>query len=465
VSNGAIAAACCCTEECETDCCDWWACSPAGPITVTLSGSAIVERKILPSASPTTLIVKEVYWTITATMTKSGTTCDFAAAGSPSLNWPNLFRFSAQQVDFSYQRIERTYDVGSYHVCQNFCPPQCCTADYTDSGCLTNIQGGLSNTDPCACGTDFMCDDPLFGGFLALTSTNPCLSWNCGSAMGANCADGEVTGDNIPVGCTDCGCPQTVDDIVFKLIETKEWNWTGTILAPGFCAESTCGDTCDESPCDRGPLDDTGVPYKLTTLARSNQVLAIACVEGYCKEGCAKPVLVFRPSFAGATGSGTYERWSGDPTDWPDNRDPCCVDCEGDDSSCYSSEAWTPCIEPFAVLGKGNCLNGSTFDAPTLGCDSHPAPVFNNVLCTGSDDMAGKGGCQPCTALTGTFPEGEYCPPTGKGSFYFCATAGNSCFIPCNDANGKLVEFPGTVCYWPAWCESDERTIQWTWSL
>ena len=459
MSNGAIAAACCCQEGCETDCCAWWACSPTGAITVTLSGSAVTNRKILPSSTPTTLAVEEVYWTITATMTKSGTTCDFAAAGAPSSNWPNLFRYSAQTVDFSYQRITRNYDLGAGATCVNTNAATCCRCSYTDNGCAVTPSGNIQGA-PCGpCSGGPSCAD--YGICDGFDRHNPCLNWNC---LGTDCGDGTVPGaDTGAEGCTDCRCPSTVDELVWKLIETREYNWTGTMTSAGSCGDpNDCG--CDiASGCDRGAMAGFPVPYNsLGALARAGDILTIVCVEGYCKEGCAKPVLVFRPQTVLSTANGTEEWWAGGPG--TGEEDPCCVDCEGAEF-CYTSQPWAPCVTGFAVIGRGNCLNGSTFDAPSTGCDWMPVPHSASSLCLSNGvDMAGIG-CSSCTVLDGTFTT-ERCVETAyKGSPYFCAKVNADAFIPCLDPNGEFVEGSVEVCYWPAWCESDERTVQWTWAM
>lgn len=430
MSSGVIASACCCAAGCETDCCDWWACSPAGPLNVMLSGSAITNRSILPGSQ--VLVIEEIYWTITATMTRSGNTCSISAP------YTNLNRFTAQTCVLSYQRITRNYDVGKWHICTNWCGPICCWKTVF-AGCETIEAPGL-NYDLLASSPWFACTgDPCTLEISFLRNPDPCLVWNC---TGKDCSSGTV-GDG--AGCSDCGCPQTTDDLVFKHLETREWAFTGNVTGSG----STCGASSDCIPfgCP------TGSPaLNPMNLVRAGDVLTIVCVPEHCKSGCIRPVLLFTPRFTGQQVSFTIDR----------TMDECCPSpCDPEDCLTESLEAL--CIKPFFILGRGNCLNAATFDDPLTGCSDLPAPSSTSVF--EGLDMAGIG-CSECQPLNQTRVVGENCIETAyKGSPYFCAIENQSCCNPPLDPNCTNTEASYDICYWPAWCESDERTTTWTWTM
>lgn len=430
MSFGAIASACCCSEGCETECCDWWACSPAGPINVVLTGSAVTTRSIAPGSQ--VFVIEEIHWSITATMTRSGNTCAISAP------YTNLHRFTAQTCVFSYQKITRNYDVGKWHVCTNFCDTGCCWKTIF-AGCETLEDPGLSGvllpSSPW-----FSCNagDPCLLAYALPRGPDPCLVWNC---SGKDCNNGLVGEE----GCTDCGCPQTTDDLIFKHVQTTESAFTGNITGSG----SSCGASSDCAPfaC---PIGSPAV--NPMNLVRAGDVLTIVCVPEHCKSGCVRPVLLFTPTFTGQQISITIDH----------TMDECCSPpCEPADCLTESLEAL--CVKPFFILGKGNCLNASTFDDPLTGCSALPAP--SSTFLSEGLDMAGIG-CLECQPLNQSLVVGENCIETAfKGSPYFCATETQACCLPLLDPNCTPTFYSSKVCYWPAWCENDERTTTWTWTM
>jgi hypothetical protein len=256
--------------------------------------------------------------------------------------------------------------------------------------------------------------------------------WNCPAA---GCESGTAQEE----GCTDCGCPQTTDDLVFKHLETREWAFTGTITGSG----SSCGAVSDCAPF----ACPTGFPaVNPLNLVRAGDVLTIVCVPEHCKSGCVRPVLLFTPAFAGQQVSFTIDR----------TMDECCPSpCDPEDCLTESLEAL--CLKSFFILGKGNCLNAATFDEPLTGCAALPAP--SSSFLTEGLDMAGIG-CRECQPLNQTIVVSENCIETAfKGSPYFCAT-----YAP-KDCEVDPTPVLQSLCYWPAWCENDERTTTWTWTM
>jgi hypothetical protein len=110
----------CCCDGCPTDCCDFWACSPTAPITVTISGST---ESTSECDQGQTLTTETVFWQITATMTRVGTDCA-------------SYRYVASQGELEYTKTIRTYETTNGGVCD--APPGPC--DYThcdDCQCRT----------------------------------------------------------------------------------------------------------------------------------------------------------------------------------------------------------------------------------------------------------------------------------------------------------------------------------------
>ena len=93
--SGTVASGCCC-GGCSTDCCTFWSCSPAAG-AFTISASSTKSRTISPSGQ--TMTVETVSWSITANLTRSGSSC-------------STYRLSANTCQFSYQKTTRIYWLG-----------------------------------------------------------------------------------------------------------------------------------------------------------------------------------------------------------------------------------------------------------------------------------------------------------------------------------------------------------------
>lgn len=430
MSNGAIAAACCCNVPCESDCCDWWACSPAGPINVTFSGSWVTNRSIVPGSQVFT--VEEIYWTITATMTRTGSTC---IATPP---FTNLYRYVAATCNFSYQRIKRTYDVGNRFICNTRCVPPCCTCGdcystfFTPGSPLTGPGERDPFTPGAACGTgpacssltafsNFDCNQVYTGGGPGSKPlTLNCFSWNCNP-----CTEPD---------CTGWGCPATPDDLIFRLVGEQEDTFVGVLTA-----NTTNG--C-------GSLDNFPFGPRHADLAGPGAVLTIVCSK-LCND-CAKPLLIFNPECSGKTLTSTIDY----------SMDPCCpLPCEPFPPPCIVDASGGLPIKPFAVLGSGNCLNQSSFDAPTTSTADYPTPtgVWPSVI--PGINFGGLEAEIPCTPLERTF-NNKFCRYPEFENLY-CAHNIEACY----DAEGNQI--PGTgvidICYWPNWCEIDETVVSFNW--
>ena len=516
MSNGVVSTGCCCnSESCASQCCDWWSCSPTGPINVSLSASAITNKKILPGTQ--TLLIEEIHWTVTATLTRSGSTCVVAEAGIAPFN--ALYRYSAQTCNFSYQKKIYLRDVGQSYTCWQlpWAPLQCgsrteigdCVTYGSPNSEFSATYAGLMslcvNGNP-PCGFYWTCPQP--GGCTSTsvpgaqcvpcginsslgnlgtcqdffdangywpepsprTGPNPCLSWNCGTAADSNDACSGA-------GCEGIECPQSPDQIDFRLLETREFTYNGQLTAGG----SSCGP--GECPPDFGscPNSIPGPPPFLvgspSIFVRPGDVITIVCVGTQCKADaqCVKPVLIFSPDTTDKFFDSIYDR----------TMDPCCPWPCGEPENCVV-ELQTPfCIRPFAIFGKSNCLNSSTFDSPINGCSMHPSPLYG----FGVDgiDMAGVG-CSPCQPLEQVLEFPPYCnggsnDPNNQGdSPYFCAvenagdpycpqgsicscTPNSAVFCPPSCSSSGVAPYTVRRCYWPGWCEVEERTTSWGWSM
>lgn len=515
MSNGVVTSGCCCNQECASDCCSWWSCSPTAPINVVLSGSAITNKKILPGTQ--VLLLEEIYWTITATLTRSGSTC--TPSGAPPYN--TLYRYSAQTCNFSYQKKIYFRDVGESYTClQLRWSPLFCGAVTVEGDCMTwaNPSVPFSGWDigvlpcydgvpPCSyywtCPGASGCSPPTYPGTGCLpcaqnsdilagysscqayydingvwpepsprTGPNPCLSWNC--CFGGNCADSNTACSE--TGCEGIRCPSSPDEIEFRLQSTLELTYNGNLTGSGTCGNDTCipdFGNCPNSIPGPAPFF-VGPP---SVFVRSGDVITIVCVETQCKADaeCVKPVLIFSPDTAGKFLDQVLDK----------TMDPCCPwPCGDPKQECLVESQVSLCIKPFAIFGKSACLNASTFDDPITGCSMHPSPVYG--FGDGGQDMAGIG-CSPCQPLNQTLEFPPYCnggsndPEKQGDSPYFCSVynegdlycpegcacdnpPGPSIFCPPSDCTSK----PGGEirrCHWPGWCEMEERTTVWTWTM
>ena len=204
----------CCCSGCPADCCAFWTCSPTTPINITLSGTSSwtdvcddgVER-ILGTAA----------WTITATMTRSGTDCE-------------TYRYSANTCNLvmNWTFYEYTQSIGSvcdapadpcqYDHCGDcICGPVkrevCRTVVHTFSGTVNGVASPGTPTCipttwagyhvPGAVLTVFCQDSPCTTGcaepVLLFTPADMCESSSCPS--GAGCIDMAYS---ITCGTVDC---------------------------------------------------------------------------------------------------------------------------------------------------------------------------------------------------------------------------------------------------------------------
>lgn len=251
MSNGVLAALCCCGESCVSDCCDMWACSPAGPINITFSGHKVETTVFSPMTR--SIVTEEIHWTITATLTRSGATCAD-------------YKYSAATCVLSYQRITRfNWDIASGPSrrwrCQLY------------EGVDINGDGQITIDETCL---------PLGEPFCQ--SADSCGSWNC-KKNPCNCGGLGIFG--MADGCVGCGCIDAVN-LDIKLLGSYETNFTGTI------AGTSGGGT--------GPGHNG--------LRVPNSVITLTCTTecGPCK----KPILLFYPNLVPHQATSTQEA-CGDP--------------------------------------------------------------------------------------------------------------------------------------------------------
>jgi hypothetical protein len=521
MSNAVIASACCCGEEpCAGGCCDWWSCSPTAPINIVLTGSATTNIRILPGTQ--VLLTEEVTWTITATLTRSGSSC--TPSGPPPYN--NLFRYSAQTCNLAYSKKQYLRSVGESYTCRQlpwsplFCGPvtyvgECVTwanPSAPFSGYDIGLYPCFDGTPPCnyywtCLNASGNCIPPTSPGpecvpcgqnsnilsnwssceayYLAngvwpepspRTGPNPCISWNC--CFGARCSDSNSACSY--EGCEDIRCPESPDEIEWRLQTVREWSYNGPITASGiscvpppssYCpVECSCPNSIVGLDCVSPPRGSPG------NLVRPDDVLTIVCVETQCKEDgeCAKPCLIFNP----VTGDKFLDYVA------DSSMDPCCpYPCREPVDECVVESQEPLCIKPFAIFGRSACLNATTFRDPFTGCSMPPEGQSGGTL-----DMAGWFGCPVCQPINRTEEIGMSCnggsnDPAKQGpSPYYCGVSnegdlycpegcvcdqppnpGSLCPPwPCTPEYGNI-EY--RKCSWPGWCELFERTVLWTWAM
>lgn len=192
----------CCCGGCPIDCCAFWACSPTTPIDITLSGTSTItdvcddgEDRLKATAA----------WTITATMTRSGTDCE-------------TYRYSATSCELTATWVQYTYTQSLGSVCDappapcqydhcNDCQCEqvkraiCTTKTYTFSG---TINGVTSPANP-ACLPTIWNGYHVSGAVLTIFCEDSPCSAGCAEPIlmftpGDNC---ETSGCGAGVGCID----------------------------------------------------------------------------------------------------------------------------------------------------------------------------------------------------------------------------------------------------------------------
>lgn len=266
----------CCCNACPTSCCDFWDCSPTGAINITLS-AASETRDYCDNGQE--LVYEEVFWEITATLTRSGADCD-------------SYRFTANEANLEITYKRRIFATTTGAVCD--APPAPCQYDHcTDCLCGTPqaavckltewtyngpINGGggsCLNADAryaalvpsgavltIACAANH-CDHPCVNPVLLWTPADACESDPCGGPGG--CKPFTKTILCNPVACCDqdpeCGTTASEDVCLpcFVLVGRGCLNadtFTGARASPytGPGAPPTTGDPNPEFPM-------SGFPY------------------------------------------------------------------------------------------------------------------------------------------------------------------------------------------------------------
>lgn len=415
MSNGVIAAACCCGGTCPTSCCDWWACSPTTSKTMKLTGSRVETKYITDEAGAFvhTLVVDETHWNLSGVVTRSGSTCTQV----PPL-YTNIYRYSATSLTLSYIRTQRSYSTGIRHQCTTYWPipfPDCCRQ--APHGACVNPSGLTTIPpepfEPPAC-VGPPCDD--LGDWLRL-NVNSCTCWNC-----EDCADGY--GD----GCTGWGA---------KTLANMEWRLQGVVTTTYL--GSVGAGTCVGDPGCNGPADPGPPSLRYNGLARNTDVITIACDTG-CSGTCVKPLLIFTPAQVTAVVN----------TDF--SVDPCCpYPCEPFSPPCTSTYSTALCMDTFAILGTGNCLDNNSFKTPTTAQAWVPK------------DEIGGAGCFSCAPLDATYKDPSFCVDnTDEAGGNWCSHVTQGGW---NDEG--TIYFPGyfELQLWPNWCEKHITACSWGWTL
>lgn len=412
MSNGVIAAACCCGGTCPTSCCDWWACSPTTPKTMKLTGSRVETKYITDEAGAFvhTLVVDETHWDLSGVVTRSGSTCTQV----PPL-YTNIYRYSATSLTLSYIRTRRFYSIGSHDYCITYSYDVCC--HNAPFGNCVNQMGQYPTV------VDGPCDGPLCGslgetvGDSRQDNLNACVCWNC-----EECAES---------GCEGWGA-KTLANMEWRLQGVETTTYLGSVGA-GTCV--TPGLPGCSLP------DPTGASLRYNGLARNTDVITIVCDQG-CSGTCVKPLLLFTPAQVTAVVNVDY------------TMDPCCpIPCDPFPLPCTSTYSTALCMDTFAILGTGNCLDNNSFKTPTSALLGPWVP---------KDEIGGPG-CFTCAPLDATYKDPSFCVDnTEASSTNFCAHITRGFW----NEEGTIY-FPEHVEFqlWPNWCEKHITACSWGWTL
>ena len=486
--SGVVSSGCCCTKESCPVCCDFWACSPSTPFPILLTGSWISSETLSPTGQVIT--TGEIHWSITATMTRTGSNCA-------------TYRYYANSCQFSYEYIQRRWSFGGEDVPTDgslpsgTANPLRCTKHYRfdldgdglyegtltpplesleyrglynngceRSACPCAVADGVYalTTGRCSCVQNDYCRT---AGFTCENSTSArfdCFFWNCTSFQ-SGFADQNA--------CNGFG-PKPAANILAKVVEVKTWSWNVTL-------------TGNPSPFLLSGLDN-GNEINCSNHANywvPNSVITIACKRN-CDPDCDSPILIFNPNMTvNYAGTYTVDTCMGPCIDV--GCDPPAYDC----STSYSINL--PKIAPWVIYGSGTCLSDTTFDNPITAkgaanpalcgpppaqrwSDDLPSTVFYSAggFVTNLDppNIGGPGGTSPfgtilvlnmcgidqyCTPLDRTYTEKRvtYDPATDVTHTYpLCCTRDVKAYIevgPCewfNPATGltETVNLPGVYC-------------------
>ena len=432
MSNGIITAGCCC-GACAT-CCSWWSASPAGPVDFTLT---FYQNHTMEVLGGQFMQLGYTAWTITATLTKSGSCCDYNTCGP---GYANLMRYTADVCEVAATRVSNIYSYGfTRRTCLeddiNACLglPGCyCTrsprgCEYT--GGFT-YDGLLNCTDPC---TNY--NSPFDPSLSHYRLGDPCQQWNCKKCNYVQ-----------PLGQCECEC-KTVSELLWKKLFVETKNYTATVLGTGT-GPVTCG--------------YTGKPLQ----AGTNAVITIYCGPNPCGGTCHVPQLLFTPR---------DQTLVSNVLEYDATTNACCPSgyCQGTEpyaglipwGSCYSTlSTSTPvCLPEFRLLGKGNLFNSATLTNPI------PASTFDITLGFGVQANTNEWGpgylaytqAQACENVNRTavcekwaWDHSETAQTSGgnpTGSPYVPVFCGNDRLEPIGDNKGcNLVS---SRCWGPSWTE------------
>ena len=436
--SGALSSACCC-GGCPTSCCNFWNCSPAGPINIEFSFYTEDRTDIVEGGQG--WVNGYWLWTITATLTRSGSQC----TPDPPL-YANVYRYSATTCNITAQRVTNDYLYGGRWICNQLpiCVPEvenggyCCTGDRYCAG-IKDSSGQLNIFTP-----PYTCSGDPCGTYYNVRLFNSCFSWNCKPV------DEEPGGDCAGWGVKD------INDFEWKLTRTSTINYSGTISGSGIYQPS---DECTGGGFET-PSTDPGCPnsWPYVGAVKAGDVITVVCAGGapgfggVCGEDCLSPVLIFTPY-----SSNLDVQIITDQT-----MDPCCGICDIPPivTQCYSETNTTRTrniLCGFMIKGSGSCLNESTFKNPTTADCFFP---LDPAL------FPGPGIETACTALNVSqeWLKWRVCnnPDTSDPGECDEFNDTNYCATRRTDCDGVQT---GSVQYWPNWTEKRTRISYWNWNI
>jgi hypothetical protein len=369
-----VSSGCCCQKESCPDCCDFWACSPSGPFTIVLTGSWIEQETFSPSNQ--TITTGEIHWSITATVQRTGNSCA-------------TYRYYANSCDFSYEYIQRIWSVGGsdvptdgsgggvpsdYQICDRHFrfdldgdnsyeavyigdpldPAAQLEYDgqYNNeclrSACPCAVAQGVYdiNTGFCTCTDANYCRSNQFTCDGSDTARHECFFWNC-EAFQEAWADENA--------CNGFG-PKPAANILVKVIQERSWVWNVTLQGRPAQYDTN------------GNLINTGLQRNGAWCNEHQShwvpgsVITISC-KRECDTECDRPILIFNPNpNQVSVGVHTDDLCMG----------PCMnKGCSAPAQACSTSyNVNLPFIDPWVIIGSGNCMSSSTFEDPITPCDS-----------------------------------------------------------------------------------------------
>ena len=162
----------CCCDGCLTDCCSWWACGPSTPKTATLT---IVSSITAVCSDGVDRVLEDCTCTVTAAMTRTGTSCATYRYSSPTATIASTARIYGYWNSIGDNCDAPANDCVERHCDDCACGPArvglCRTTTYTYNQTVNGV-GGTANVTP----HSHLC--PANAALTILCDGNDCLV-NC----------------------------------------------------------------------------------------------------------------------------------------------------------------------------------------------------------------------------------------------------------------------------------------------